>query len=395
MQRTLLKANITYNGLGMPRHNACVVVQDVQGQRQVVAVDELDIAKANFKDAIQEDVGFAVSIPVVNPHTHLDLSTMPYTPGSYEDFIRKVIKHDMSGQRNLAATQQGFQTLKQLGTTVIGDIVTEEAVMRWLLQQDMQGVAYWEVFEPDPGKAEAAFNETLTLIKEFKGLEQPNKMKVGLSPHTPHTVSAPLLQKLTVLAKQYQLPMQIHVSESPFETAFHKDASGNLYNMMRSFMGSWQPSGLSPVQYLKNLGVLDIQPTLVHMVNVSEDDVREVQKAGCVVVHCPRSNEALECGKFPWELYAKHGVSVAIGTDSLGSSPTLSVEEETHFARTLHGESANSLALVWSATKGGCRALGMPVPRFVRGDSAENVYIWGSGFGFHVSDQNRNLEPRT
>ncbi len=378
MQRTLLKADITYNGLGMPRYQAAVVIQDVQESSQVIAVDDLEIAKANFSDATEKDVGFAVSIPVVNPHTHLDLSTMPYTPGNYEDFIRVVIRHDeREKKRNLGAAQLGFQTLKNLGTNVVGDIVTEEDVMRWLLQQDMQGVAYWEVFEPDPDKAEAEFNETVALIQEFKRLEQPGKMKVGLSPHTPHTVSAPLLQKLTAFAKQYNLPVQIHVSESSFETAFHKDATGNLYDMMRPFMGSWQPSGLSPVQYLKSLGVLDIQPTLVHMVNVSEDDVRDVQKAGCVVIHCPRSNEALECGKFPWELYAKHGVTVALGTDSLGSSPTLSTEDETHFAQTLHGGSANPLALVWSATKGGYRALRLPVPRFVRGDSAENVYIWG------------------
>jgi aminodeoxyfutalosine deaminase len=380
MKRTLLKATITYNGLGMPRYNAAVVVQEVEGQRQVIAVDELDIARANFKDATEEDAGHAVTIPVVNPHTHLDLSTMPYTPGSYEDFITKVIKHARENKRNLEAAQKGFEMLKRLGTKVIGDIVAREEVMRWLLSQDMQGVAYWEVLEPDPDKAEQAFNETTEKLREFKKLEQPGNMKVGFSPHTPHTVSAPLLQKLTAFAKQYKLPVQIHVSESPYETAFHKDATGNLYDMMRPFMGSWQPSGLSPVQYLKSLGVLDIQPTLVHMVNVSEDDVREVQKAGCVVVHCPRSNEALGCGRFPWELYAKHGVSVAMGTDSLGSSPSLSVEEESHFAQTLHSEAANPLALVWSATKGGYRALGMPVPRFVRGDSAENVYIWGMGY---------------
>ncbi|MGL4610874.1 MAG: amidohydrolase family protein, partial [Trueperaceae bacterium] len=119
---------------------------------------------------------------------------------------------------------------------------------------------------------------------------------------------------------------------------------------------------------------------LVHMVNVSENDIRDVQKAGCTVIHCPHSNETLGCGKFSWELYAKHGVSVALGTDSLGSSPTLSIEAATHFAQTLHGTAASPLALVWSATKGGYRALGMPVPRFVRGDSAENVYIWGTGY---------------
>jgi aminodeoxyfutalosine deaminase len=376
MQRTLLEADITYNGLGMPRHHTAVVIQETGGKAHVIAVDKLEIARANFSDTTERNVGFAVTIPVVNPHVHLDLSTMPYTAGNYEDFIRAVIKHGRAGQRNLEAAIQGLEILQQLDTKVIGDIVTEEAVMRWLLQQNMQGVAYWEIFEPSPEKAEEAFNKTVELLREFKRLEQPGKMKVGLSPHTPHTVSAPLLQKLAALSKQHDLPMQIHVAENPNELAFHKDASGTLYTLMRPFMGSWQPSGLSPVQYLKSLGVLEARPTLIHMVNVTEEDVREVQKAGCVVVHCPRSNEALGCGKFPWELYAKHGVSVALGTDSLGSSPSLSVEEETHFAQTLHGQAANPLALVWSATKGGYRALGMPVPRFVRGDSAQDVYIW-------------------
>jgi aminodeoxyfutalosine deaminase len=376
MQRTLLKADITYNGLGLPRHNAAVVIQDVPGQSQVIAVDDLEIARANFADAEEKDVGFAVTIPVVNPHVHLDLSTMPHSPGGYEDFIRSVVRHAREGKRGLESAQQGFETLEQLGTKTIGDIVTNEEVIRWLLQQDLQGVAYWEVFEPDPDKAEQKFSETVEKLREFKKLERPDGMKVGISPHTPHTVSAPLLQKLAALAKQHNFPMQIHVAESPNEFAFHKDATGPLYDLMRPFMGSWQPSGLSPMQYLKSLGVLEAGPTLVHMVNVTEDDVREVQKAGCVVVHCPRSNESLQCGKFPWELYAKHGVTVALGTDSLGSSPTLSIEDETHFAQTLHGEAANPLALVWSATKGGYRALGMPVPRFVRGDVAENVYIW-------------------
>ncbi len=377
MERKLLKAEVIYNGLGLPRLNSAIAIQDIQNQRQVIAVDDLEIARANFPDARVQEAGFAVTIPVVNPHIHLDLSTMPYSPGSYEDFIRAVVRHDRSGQRNLEAAQHG---LKQLHTKVIGDIVTEERVMHYLLEQDLQGVAYWEVFEPNPDKAEEAFNETLEKLRAFRRLERPGGLRVGLSPHTPHTVSAPLLQKIALLAKQHTLPMQIHVSESPSEIALHKDATGPLYEMIKPFMGSWQPSGLSPVQYLKSLGVLEAQPTLIHAVNVTEDDVQEIQKAGCVVVHCPRSNESLQCGRFPWELYAKHGVTVAFGTDSLGSSPSLSIEEEAFFAHTLYGEKINKQALVWSATKAGYRALKMPVPRFVRGDAAKDVYIWKEGF---------------
>lgn len=376
MRRTLLKAEIVYNGLGMPRVNAGVVLQEFQGQNQIVAVDDLQIAKTNFPDAMVQDVGFAVSIPVVNPHTHLDLSSMPYSPGSYEDFIRTVLHHDRSGFRNLGAAQKGLETLKQLGTRVMGDIVTKVEVMRWLLQQDMQGVAYWEVFGPDPDQADRIFNETVERLREFRALERPGGVKVGLSPHTPHTVSAPLLQKLTQLVHRYKLPVQIHVAESPQEIAFHKDATGSLYEFMKPFMGNWQPSGLSPVQYLKALGVLEVQPTLIHALHVTEEDIQEIQKAGCAVVHCPRSNQALQCGVFPWELYAKHGVTVAFATDGLGSCPSLSIEEEAHFAAELHGAKLNLQALVWSATKAGYRALNMPVPKFVRGDQADQVHIW-------------------
>ena len=145
---------------------------------------------------------------------------------------------------------------------------------------------------------------------------------------------------------------------------------------MKPFLGSWQPSGLTPVQYLAELGVLDARPTLVHMVNVPEGDIKTVAKAGCVVVHCPRSNEALECGRFPWELYAKHGVEIALGTDSRGSAPDLNIEHEVAAAKALHGDKVSPLALVRAAVKGGSRALGVTPPRFARGDSLDALFIW-------------------
>ena len=227
---------------------------------------------------------------------------------------------------------------------------------------------------PTPDDAERIFNETVEKLRAFRRLERPGGLRVGLSPHSPHTVSAALLQKLAGLARQNKLPLQIHTAESPLELAFHRD--GSAFADLQTLAGGWRPSGLTPVGYLDSLGVLSAQPTLVHMVHVSEDDVRRVQRAGCVVVHCPRSNLALNCGRFPWELYARHGVTVALGTDSSGSSPSLSVTDEVKAARKLHGDKASVLALVWSAVKGGYRALGLKPPQVVRGDPFDAFYRW-------------------
>ncbi len=377
LQRTILQAQVVYNGLGTPRADGAVVVQNDGSRRQVIAVDSALRAREAFPDARLEDAGFAVSPPPVNAHTHLDLSDMPYSAGSYQDFIRAVIRHRREAPGGVEAAQRGLDEVVRGGVRVIGDIVTDEAVMRHLLQRtDVAGVAYWEVIGPDPADAEHIVERTRSRLAAFRELERPGGMRVGLSPHTPHTVSAPLLQGLAALARAEALPMQIHVAESAEELRLHRDGGGALAELLASFGVTWRASGLSPVGYLASLGVLDGRPTLVHMVHVDEEDVRTVQRADCAVVHCPRSNEALGCGRFPWELYARFGVDVAFGTDSRGSSPSLAVTDEVAFARQAHGAKASPQALVRAAVKGGYRALGLTPPRVQRGAPAESMFVW-------------------
>ncbi len=375
LEHRILTAEVVYSGIGTPREAGAVVLQGEGEGARIVMVGALADARQSFPDAPVTNVGFAISPPPVNAHTHLDLSLLPYFSGTYENFIRHVVSHPQA--RSVEAAAQGLSELQTYRTRVFGDIVADEAVMRKLLPKaGLCGVAYWEVFAPDPAEADKEFSETVEQLREFRRLERPGGLKVGLSPHTPHTVSAPLLQKLARLSLVENLPLQIHVAESPAEIPLHCDGSGPLHDLVKPFLGAWTPSGLTPVRYLAELGVLDARPTLVHMVHVTEDDIKLVAKAGCVVVHCPRSNEALECGRFPWELYAKHNVEVALGTDSLGSSPDLSIAREVESARALHGGKASPLALVRAAVKGGSRALGLTPPRFGRGDTAGALHIW-------------------
>ncbi|HEX7004861.1 MAG TPA: amidohydrolase family protein [Trueperaceae bacterium] len=378
MQRSLLSAPIVYNGLGNPRRDGAVVVQEALGERTVAAVGDAAELRGAFPDANVEEYPFALSPAPVNAHTHLDLSNMGFNRSSYEEFISAVIAHSRGGARSLESAELGVAELLGTGTTVVGDIVTREEVMHFLLGHErLEGVAYWEVLGADPNDAERILNETEARLLEFKKLERSGGMRVGLSPHTPHTVSAPLLKGLAQLARRLGLPMQIHVAEAAGELALHRDGSGPLARAMENWLPpEWKPSGLTPVCLLESLGVLDASPTLVHMVHVTDEEIALVQRHACTVVHCPRSNEALGCGRFPWERYARQGVTVALGTDSRGSSPTLSVEDEVYAALEQHGERAGAQALVRAAVKGGYRALGLHPPRFVRGDDAGGIHRW-------------------
>lgn len=373
----ILLAEVVYNGIGTPRQDGAVVVEELGGRRSIIDITDRESALRFYPEAAVENVGFAISPEPVNAHTHLDLTDMPIVDDVYERFIPTVIDFAGSGKRTLAAAERGVEEILGSGVRAIGDIVTRRDVLTRLLSHpQLTGVAYWEVIGMDPGQADTQLRETEALIREFLPLQRPGGVRLGLTPHTPHTVTDRLLQGLTRLAGQYRLPLQVHVEESPLEKPMFLHGQGELAAVRRSFDPGWQPPGVSAIRHLEKLGVLAARPTLVHMVNVDEEEIRLIQKYSCSVVHCPRSNDQLRCGRFPWELYARHGVSVAFGTDSRGSSPSLAVHEEVAHAGRLHGERASAQALVRAAVKGGHQVLGTRTPTIKRGDDAATLHIW-------------------
>lgn len=357
--------------------NAGVLVQVLPEPARVIAIDTMPrLREANPEAPLQARSRVIAPAPV-NAHTHLDLSRMPYTPGGYLPFIASVVAHGRAGGRGVAAYEEGRARLRAANVSAVGDIVTDEGVLaRLLADPELTGVAYWEVLGPDPDEADARFDATLAVYARHRAQQRPGGVRLGISPHTPHTVSPTLLQKLARWAHSERIPMQIHVAEDAAEVPLHATGSGPIREALGPFLTRFAPSGLRPVQLLASLGVLAARPTLVHAVHVDEQDVRLIQRAGCTVVHCPRSNEALSSGRFPWALYAKHGVTVALGTDSLGSSPSLSVVDEWEAAVAVHGREADPAQLLWSAVKGGYRALDLTPPRVTRGMRFDALWRW-------------------
>ena len=379
-QRYLCRADVVYNGMGTPRHDAAVLIEDDARGPTIAAFDAMEPLRRAYPEAAPLNAGFAIAPPPVNAHTHLDLSGMPRHEGPYADFVRAVVAHGRAGGRSRVAAEAGAEAVRASGVRTVGDVVTTDAGMRFLLEHaDLEGVAYWEVLGPDPRDADHIYDETVERLRRFRGWERTGGVRVGLSPHAAHTVSPPLLRRLAALASANDLPLQIHVAESPAETEWFQRGTGPLADLLAGAGTAMEPPGVSPVRFLEDIGVLGARPSLVHMVEVDEDDVRRVQRAGCTVVHCPRSNRALGCNRFPWELYARHAVTVAFGTDSLGSSPSLSVVAEVIAAAALHGERAAAGALVRAAVKGGHRALGGKPPVVPRGAPAAALTAWGSG----------------
>ncbi len=380
MQPTLYPADILYTGMGSPVRSGGVVVS---GQT-VAAAGPLAELRQNYPQAREVQSRPVISPPPVNAHTHLDMSLYDFKSLPYFQWIPEVVIAGRA-RRGLEGARVGLEAVRASGAAGMGDIVWDADTMEWLLREsDVPGTLYWEVLDPNPASAQATFEATRERLTAWRRLERPGGPRLGLSPHATHTVSHTLHRLLAEYAAGEGLPMQIHVLEHPSEAQLFATGGGPLAESMGrmvpglsipEILGRDPSEGLTAISYLEGLGVLKARPTLIHMVNVTPDDIRTVAQAGCPVVTCPRSNGNLHCGTFPWQEYAAAGVEIALGTDSVASGETLNIHDEIRAAWAIH-PNLDPRLVVRAAVKGGTRVVGGRVPFIRRGEGWSENYLW-------------------
>jgi cytosine/adenosine deaminase-related metal-dependent hydrolase len=300
---------------------------------------------SEFKDNIM--------LPVTNAHTHLELSCLdklrPGNPVEFIPWMRRLVRHqqELSDSQIIDSIGRGITELKACGTTHVGDITYTGLSVTPLLNSGLQGIIYMEIRGRERDKALKSFEQIKTAILKARKEKNDGLMQVGLSLHAPYSCHPDLLRIGSKWCRDENIPLCIHVSESPAETKLIQQLRASYANIsMRLFMKflgivSLFVPMIRPVPYIASLGVLDSRPLLVHAIHVTDEDIRIIADSGCSVVHCPRSNIMLSCGRMPLERFISAGIRVYLGTDSLASSPSLNVYEEALFAKDLHADKVN------------------------------------------------------
>jgi cytosine/adenosine deaminase-related metal-dependent hydrolase len=152
----------------------------------------------------------------------------------------------------------------------------------------------------------------------------------------------------------------VHLSESAAEVEFIKNGSGPWRSFLEdvgAWNPEWRPHGGSPVEYVDACGFLSAKAVVVHGVQMSAPDLARLASHDATLVTCPRSNVRTGAGIPPVARFYQSGVRVAIGTDSLASTPDLNVFAELAALRQL-APAVPASRLLESATRDGARALG-------------------------------------
>ena len=293
---------------------------------------------------------------LVNCHTHLELTHLAGQNGelSFAQWIRRIreLKDATPAEEFYRAAEQGVRACWAAGVTCVADTGSSGAPLEALARLGGRGIYYQEVFGPDPAKCAASMAELEQALSRL-GTSASSRVRLGVSPHAPYTVSEPLYRAVAAFACRERLPIAVPLAESREETALVRDGAGPFADALRARGIAVVPRGRSPVRHVGELGVVGPGTLCIHCVQVDEQDIAVLRDSGAAVAHCPRSNRAHGHGAAPLAALRRAGVRVGLGSDSVVSVGDVNLWAEA-LAAGLDGEEALRMLTIE-----GARALGL------------------------------------
>lgn len=348
-----------------PLQNAAVAIEN----DRIVSVGPTRSLVERFPGSTVFEFEESALLPgLINTHTHLELTAMRgYLENEESNFFAWLRKLTLARLEILNAADiedsatWGACEAVRAGITAVGDASDSAQVsMRAIQKVGLRGLVFQESFGPDSRLVNENVAKLKNKIDELKSIET-ELVRAGVSPHAPYSVCGPQLELIADYASNENLPLMMHAAESAAEEMFVRSGCGIFAEGLKKREIEWLTPGVSTIQHLKAVGILETRPLLAHCVRVDEADLETLAETESKIAHCPKSNAKLGHGRAPFAEFLRHGLQVGLGSDSVASNNTCDILEEARFAtliaRTDRQITAHEILTV--ATTGGAKSLGI------------------------------------
>jgi 5-methylthioadenosine/S-adenosylhomocysteine deaminase len=189
---------------------------------------------------------------------------------------------------------------------------------------------------------------SLAFIDRWQGAAG-GRLRTVLGPHSPYVCPPEFLRQIAALAREHQLPLHIHLAESP-----------------EQMENSLATHGLTPTAHLEACGLFDVPCIAAHALYLTDDDVAILAQHEVTVAHCPITYMKLAMGVGDLRRLLAAGINVALGTDGPGSNSDMDMKAVVRFAQLLQkyqtrdAETLPGDLPLRLATVNGARAMGFP-----------------------------------
>jgi len=349
-----------------PIENGAVVIS---GNR-VLDVGEFPEISARHSGQELVDLGEQALLPgLINAHCHLDYTCLrgKIPPQkSFADWIRAINaeKAKLSEQDYLASIADGFAEAKRFGTTTIANLTAFPE----LIPQVNPPIRTWWFAElidvRDPNRT----SDLVALAIDAMKRARDSGGGIGLAPHALFTASANLYRRCEAIAQCENILVTTHLAEAREEMSMFHDASGPLYEFLKSIGRDMSDCGYETpfARFTKIVGgsggpALPTEWIVAHVNELAESDFEQLEGSARKfhVVHSPRSHDYFVHSRFPFERLRSFGFNVCLCTDILASNKDLSLFAEMR-ALQRSEPALSSKAVLEMVTVNAARALGKP-----------------------------------
>ena len=331
----ILRARVVVTMDGPPIENGAVVIS---GNRILDVGGFPEISGRHAGEEIV-DLGEQALLPgLINAHCHLDYTCLrgKIPPQkSFANWIRAINaeKAKLSEQNYLASIADGFAEAKRFGTTTIANLTAFPE----LIPQVNPPIRTWWFAELIDVRNPNRTSDLVELAIDAMKRARDSGGGIGLAPHALFTASANLYRRSEEIAQCENILLTTHLAESREEMSMFHDASGPLYEFLKSIGRDMSDCGneMPFAWFAKIAGVragctLPTEWIVAHLNELAESDFEllETSKRKFHVVHSPRSHDYFGHSRFPFERLRSLGFDICLGTDSLASNEDLSLFAE-------------------------------------------------------------------
>ena len=322
----------------------------------IVAVGSRAELEARYLPARRINARGKLVLPgLINGHTHVPMALFRGIKDDVplQEWLEKYIfpaeARNVNEEFVTWGTRLGLLEMIRSGTTTYADMYYfENAIARETKAAGLRGVLGESILDfpaPDNKTHEQALAYIEKFLLHWKG---DPLIHAAVAPHSIYTCSEKTLRESAALARKYGAPILIHVSETKREV----DESRAKH-------------GVSPPQYLDQLGVLGPDMLAAHCVWLDAADMSLLAQRQVGCVHNPSSNMMLSSGVAPVLEMRAAGVRLGLGTDSSAANDDVNLMEEIDLASKLQKithmdpRALGARGAVEMATIEGARALHM------------------------------------
>ena len=306
----------------------------------------------------------------VNAHTHLgmsyfrnyadDLALMDWLQNEIWPIEAKLNAEDIYWSSMLSI----IENIKS-GVTTFCDMYYEmDRVGDAAIESGIRGVLTRGMTDVD-GKGEEKLQEFDALYNNYHN-RSDGRIRVVPAPHAIYTCSTEFLKEISDNAKKlYDNIIHIHLSETLTE----------VENSKKEY-------GMTPIEYVNSLGLLDSQIIAAHCVHITDQEIELVKDKKFYPVYNPSSNLKLASGFTPVDKMLKNNIKLAMGTDGDSSNNNQDFVEEMHIggivnkAVTMNEKAVPAIEILKMATVNGAKALGFEKLGLIKEDYLADLTVF-------------------